>query len=207
MSCKNIIKSAAFGSFQCGTEIQGGIHLCSTCMMLREQEQIAAPAKRDFENLDVRLYLALAALRKAVNEEHPEWVSHSAIQPAWAAAGMVMLDFEDSHGHLPEWAIARNFGLELVVGTQLFTKNGRRHGNGWLVAVTVESHASLSTRENPYGEWTAYTVLTDAGSLIGKMSEKELEGAFEVGDFICSLDRIAKDFDRHGLLREEVQGG
>lgn len=207
--CNVEIQSAAFGRFYCGDTIQGGIRLCSACtaklrderkdpvkvgkLSIESEDLSSFPnEKRDFENLDTRLYLALKKLREAVFAEHPEWVANSAVEPEWDAAYKVMRDFEDSHGPMPEFAIARNFGLELVPGTQLFTKNGRRSGNGWLIKV--------GQRDTGREIFTVYTVLTDAGSSM-VMTEQELETQFEVGDWICTLDRIAKDFDRHGLLK------
>lgn len=152
--------------------------------------------KRDFENLDTRLYLVL---RQFLKDSKSGWDSGDWGRPCQetldmhAAAESVMRDFEDSHGPMPEWAIARNFGLEYVLGTQLFTRDGRRHGNAWLVWIAPHD----TGREI----FTAYTVLTEAGSLISKMSQQELETAFWPGDWICTLDRIAERFDHDGLLR------
>lgn len=128
MTCKNTIKSAAFGTFQCGTEIQGGIHLCSTCMARRDQAQPVKVGKldiepedltgfptekRDFGNLDTRLYLVLkAVLPYAENEsealhtasqhdDEPEL--HAAADRAAnaiEAAQKTLRDFEDSFGPL-----------------------------------------------------------------------------------------------------------
>lgn len=215
MSCQNIIKSAAFGNFQCGKVIQGGVHLCSTCMAKRDRllpvENVEE--KRDFENLDVRLYLALKSMT-------PHWQAMSeqgAIEGGLRyvpedddelqAALSVMRDFEDSHGPLPEWAIARNFGYELVQGAQLSTKDGRRTGNGWIINVRVDSRNELCTKENPYGEITLFDVLTDAGNCIMNMSASELENQFWVGDFISTKERILKDFDRLGKFKNETEVG
>lgn len=207
MSCNKPMKSAAFGNFACGAMIQGGLRLCEDCLRIHRANveflgQTKPAEKRDFENLDTRLYLALVALRKAVDEEHPEWVSHSAIQPAWAAAGMVMLDFEDSHGPLPEWAVARNFGYELLPGAQLCTKDGRRTGNAHIVSIEVKEYKHLADRNNPCGEVTVYNCLTDAGSHFAFTAE-ELETAFTIGEWLSSPERILKVFDRHGHFTEE----
>lgn len=158
--------------------------------------------QRDFECLDVRLYLALKELTARVDFGLSDGELHKGnFEGNTEAAHQIMRDFEDSHGPLPDWAIARNFGLEYVLGTQLFTRDGRRHGNAWLVSVTNEVDAKIADRENPFGEWTSYTVLTEAGSLISKMTQQELETAFWAGDWICTLDRIAERFDHDGLLR------
>ncbi|MNO13214.1 hypothetical protein D3C76_28430 [compost metagenome] len=149
--------------------------------------------KRDFENLDVRLYLALAALRRAVDEEHPEWVSHSAIEPAWAAAGMVMLDFEDSHGPLPDWAIGRNWGYSLVPGAQLCTKDGRRTGNAHVIDLGKGIAAGPVFVPS-------FLILTDAGSK-AELTTKEIEDQFHIGDWISDVQDVLKKFDRNGHFK------
>lgn len=224
MSCNKPMKSAAFGNFACGDEIQGGVRFCEDCLRkhranaeflgqkkpeLNKMQQAVVSelldtGKRDFENLDTRLYLVL---RQFLKDSKSGWDSGDWGRPCQetldmhAAAESVMRDFEDSHGPFPEWAIARNFGFEYVLGTQLFTRDGRRHGNAWLVKISTQCRAALATRENPYGEWTAYTILTEAGSLIEDCNQQELEAAFWAGDWICTIDRIAERFDRDGLLR------
>lgn len=161
---------------------------------------------RDFENLDVRLYLAL---KKIMNGylELCEDAGGRDIEKSheYLSTMQVLKDFEDSHGPIPESATARNFGLELTLGAQLFTKNGSRSGNGWLVKIDTQGDMERSTRENPYGAYTVYTVLTDAGSSM-TMTEQELESQFEVGDWICTLDHIASEFDRHGIMKEFLRG-
>lgn len=217
MSCNKPMKSAAFGNFTCGTEIQGSVRLCEDCLRIhranieflgqtKPEDLSGLPTeKRDFENLDVRLYLALkAVLPYAENESealhtasrHDDEPELHAVADRAAnaieAAQKTLRDFEDSFGPLPEFAIARNYGLELTPGTQLFTKNGRRSGNGWLIKV--------GQRDTGREIFTVYTVLTDAGSSMD-MTEQELETQFEVGDWICTLDRIASEFDRHGIMK------
>lgn len=187
-----------------GSQFEAGYgdHLVKGKAAFSSEELIGFPVeKRDFGNLDTRLYLALRAIVK-------DWIPMAedagnrmaSEDPDYKRAREVMRDFEDSFGPTPEFAIARNFGLELTVGTQLFTKNGRRSGNGWLVRVDTQGDMGRSTRENPYGAYTVYTVLTDAGSSM-LMTEQELEAQFEVGDWICTLDRIASEFDRHGIMK------
>lgn len=205
--CQNRIKSPLHGEISCGYEYAGVVHLCSPCHAKRKNHAPATDVneKRDFENLDTRLYLALKGLIKAMDARGIMRPVESELGIAQQDALMIMRDFEDSHGPLPEFAIARNFGLELVPGTQLFTKNGRRTGNGWLVKITQQRDAERATRQNPYGEYTMYTVLTDVGSIM-EMTEQDLESQFEVGDWICTLDRIASDFDRHGVMKEFLHG-
>lgn len=198
MSCNKPMKSAAFGDFACGAMMQDGLQLCEDCLRIHRANveflgQRKPVKKRDFENLDTRLYLAL---KKIMNGyvELCEDAGGRDIEKSheYLSAIQVLKDFEDSHGPIPEWAIARNFGLELTPGTQLFTKNGRRSGNGWLIKV--------GQRDTGREVFTIYTVLTDTGSSM-LMTEQELESQFEVGDWICTLDHIANDFDRHGVMK------
>lgn len=164
--------------------------------------------KRDFENLDVRLYLALKAMLphwEAMSEQGcieggVEYIRSE--DEELMAAEKVMRDFEDSHGPLPEWAVARNFGYELLPGAQLCTKDGRRTGNAHIVSIEVKGYKHLADRNNPYGEVTVYNCLTDAGSHFAFTAE-ELETAFTIGDWLSSPERILEDFDRHGHFTEE----
>lgn len=151
--------------------------------------------KWDFENLDVRLYLALRNLCKAVDDEQIHWPTHSPVNPAWAGAEKVMRDFNASFGPIPDWAVERNHGRELIPGAQLFTKNGRRTGNGWIVEIDVIAAGPVGV--------PVFKILTDAGSFM-QLTEKELEDAFEVGDWICTRERIIQDFDRNGEFKQDV---
>lgn len=169
--------------------------------------------KLDFECLDVRLYMALQkalpyAEHEAANLEalahNDETMSEHAVKAADAvlAAKHVMMCFENSHGPLPEWAIARNFGYELLPGAQLCTKDGRRTGNAHIVNIGVKEYKHLADRNNPYGEVMVYNCLTDAGNHFAFTAE-ELETAFTIGDWLSSPERILEDFDRHGHFMEE----
>lgn len=161
--------------------------------------------KLDFECLDVRLYLSLKKL-------------HADLKSGWDSGDwgtpdedtLVMLQeathvlhcFEQTHGPLPEWAVARNFGYELIPGAQLCTLDGRRHGNGWIVDT---EKLKLHAPENPnhFQDYkTFYRCITDAGSTM-TFTEQELRTAFTIGDWICTKERILRDFDRHGHFTEE----
>lgn len=211
MSCNKPMKSAAFGNFACGAMIQGGLRLCEDC--LRNQRanveflgQRKPVEKRDFENLDTRLYLSLKKIMNGYVELCEDAGGRDIEKShGYLSTMQVLKDFEDSHGPIPEWAIARNFGLELTLGAQLFTKNGRRSGNGWLVNIMDVIKAEIADKNNPYGEIEVYTVLTEDGSYM-RMTKQELEAQFEVGDWICTLDRIASEFDRHGIMKELLRG-
>lgn len=106
-------------------------------------------------------------------------------------AKALIAEFEADLGPIPDWAICKNFGNQYITGAQLFTTNGRRSGNGWLVEIR-----QVDDTLYPGKTLTQYVVLTDAGSRM-TLTKRELEIAFDAGDWICSPERIIKDFDRH----------
>lgn len=158
--------------------------------------------KFDFENMEVKLYLALKAVAKEQDEfvaDHgPFSVNHENLLNAKRA----MYEFEQSFGPVPDWAVARNFGYELVPGAQLCTRDGRRTGNAHIINTEVKQVLSLASRTNPYGELTVYNCLTDAGSKF-TFTPEELETAFTIGDWISDPARVLRDFDRNGEFDKE----
>ena len=157
--------------------------------------------KFDFQNIDVKLYLALKTLLP-VARDLMDKASFDADQPEVVAAELAMEEFELSHGGLPDWAIARNWDYSLVPGAQLCTKDGRRTGNAHIIKLTLVHVPETANRHNPYGEHTVYECLTDAGSKF-VFTEPELLEAFTIGDWISDPVRILKDFDRNGEFTDD----
>lgn len=148
-----------------------------------------APApdeKFDFQNMDVKLYLALKAVLTPCKTQN-------AALDIEKQAKRAMYEFEQSFGPIPDWAVARNFGYELVPGAQLCTRDGRRTGNAHIVFATVPP-----TQADP----VYYHCLTDAGSKF-VFNAQELEACFTIGDWISDPARIIKDFDRNGEFQEQ----
>ena len=127
-------------------------------------------------NTEKRLYLACKALLTPWAEN-----AVAASLEAERQASEAMDEYEMMLGPLPEWAVAHNISDELVEGLQLFTRNGRRHGNAHIVTINDK-------------RW--YTVLTDAGSFIDKMSHSEVLEGWEPGDFISDPAAVVKRFGR-----------
>lgn len=150
--------------------------------------------KFDFQHMDVKLYLALKAIiGYAENEVDGLHTSagrdfDEALQ-ADAEVGSTrcqqardaMEEFEQSFGPVPDWAVGRNFGYELVPGAQLCTKDGRKIGNGYIIQIKD----------------VQYHCLTDAGSKF-IFTEQDIETCFTIGDWIYDPIRVLKDFDREG---------
>lgn len=158
--------------------------------------------KLDFENLDVRLYLCLKTAVLELEDFAKTGGYNTVHQAHLKTARETLYTFEQAAGPLPEWAVARNFGYELVAGTQLCTKDGRRMGNSWIVEVGQLVVSEEANRDNPYGEFQVYHCLSDVGSKF-TMREAELLGYFHIGDWICSKERILTDFDRHNHFEEQ----
>lgn len=142
--------------------------------------------KFDFQNMDVKLYLALKDLRVAAMHMVPDDVM--------LKAERALYEFQQSFGPIPDWAVDRNFAYELVPGAQLCTRDGRRTGNAHIVRVRETPDDAHYTH--------LYDCLTDAGSKF-TFSEQELETAFTIGDWISDPARIIKDFDRNGEFQEQ----
>lgn len=159
--------------------------------------------KFDFENIDVKLYLALRALLPYAEAEQESLEAAArrdnddgcVTEAEKASTGInnarwAIEEFELSHGPLPEWAVARNWGYELVPGAQLCTKDGRRTGNAHILRV----------REAPeHPNYThLYDCITDAGSYIGSFSETEVLEQFHIGDWISDPKTLIARFGNHG---------
>lgn len=151
--------------------------------------------KFDFQNMDVKLYLALKAVLTPCKTQN-------AALDIEKQAKRAMYEFEQSFGPIPDWAVARNFGYELVEGAQLCTRDGRRIGNAHIIRVNLVPIPEHACRTNPYGETYQFECLTDAGSKF-TFSASEVEGAFTIGDWISDPERVLRDFDRNGEFKEE----
>lgn len=150
--------------------------------------------KFDYQNMDVKLYLALRNLvqnSKWVNEvENTIYCDPLLIK----AAERAMYEFTNSFGPIPDWAVDRNWDYSLVPGAQLCTKDGRRTGNAHIIRVD---------KQRVEGEWVdSYNCLTDAGSQF-HFTEVELLEAFNIGDWISDPARVIHDFDRNGEFSNE----
>lgn len=74
---------------------------------------------------------------------------------------------------LPEWAERINTEQELIVGTQLCTKDGRRTGNARIIQVTTSK----------YTDEMLYVVETDKKNIINA-NEAEVNELFYIGKYI-----------------------
>lgn len=169
--------------------------------------------KFDFQNIDVKLYLALKALIVLAEEEAQSLVylgrEDDATQEAAnnaehlvEQAVLALAEFELAAGPLPEWAIGRNWAYALQPGAQLCTKDGRRTGNAHIVSIETKTYANMADHTNPYGEVQVFNCLTDAGSKF-TFTEVEVLEAFTIGDWISDPERVIRDFDRNGEFRDE----
>lgn len=162
--------------------------------------------KFDFQNMDVKLYLALRAVLPYAEAEYESLdvtahrdnddgcvVEAEKAATCINAARLAICEFEVHAGPLPDWAIARNWDYSLVPGAQLLTKDGRQHGNGHIIKTYNQFIGS---------DVNVFEILTDAGSKI-TFTEVELNNSFYIGDWISSVDRILNDFDRNGEFRDE----
>jgi hypothetical protein len=159
--------------------------------------------KFDFQNMDVKLYLALRSIMNgyvSLCEDAGGRDIESTTE--YKNAMSALNEFELSFGPLPDWAIARNWDYSLVPGAQLCTRDGRRTGNAHIIQRVVKEVPATADRNNPYGEQTYYECLTDAGSKF-TFTEQEIETAFTIGDWISDPARVLNDFDRNGEFRDE----
>ena len=159
--------------------------------------------KFDFQNMDVKLYLALRALHTdaktfAESGDSGNPYDDECFSKMMKNAERTMYEFQQSFGPIPDWAVARNFGYELVAGAQLCTRDGRKTGNAHIVSIEQIGIPHLA----PYSEITAYNCLTDAGYKF-VFSAQELETCFTIGDWISDPERVIRDFDRNGEFRDE----
>ena len=158
-----------------------------------EAVEAIAEKKFDFENIDVKLYLALRSVVEELNGFKDNLGPFAVDAEKLKNAELAMKEFEISQGPLPDWAVSKNWLHELVPGAQLCTKDGRRVGNAYIVSIYLAA-PSAGGPNNPY-----FVCLTDAGSTF-TMSEPEVMDAFTIGDWISDPARIIKDFDRHGYF-------
>lgn len=88
-----------------------------------------------------------------------------------------MFEFDWLNPPLPPWAIAvADKDTYHQVGLQLFTKNSRKRGNGFIYSIEEDKNEL-----HPY-DWV-FTVYTDMGNRI-RYTETELAAAYEIGDYI-----------------------
>lgn len=162
--------------------------------------------KFDFQNIDVKLYLALKAVLPHAENESEALFDLAKQAPADEADGirleaeragervqaavLALAEFELSHGPLPEWAIGRNWSYDLQPGAQLCTKDGRRTGNAHVLRQYIKNVDLTETM--------LYDCITDAGSYIKSMSESELTGAFYIGEWISDPKTLIARFGNHG---------
>lgn len=151
--------------------------------------------KFDYQNMDVKLYLALKKLTQEYQALDAD-VSGTLNWEAVRVAELTMTEFEQSFGPTPDWAVDRNWAYELVPGAQLCTKDGRRIGNAHIVRKVLAG----AGKNGPARD--LYECLTDAGSMFTH-SEVELLEAFTIGDWISDPVRILHDFDRNGEFAHE----
>lgn len=142
-------------------------------------------------NTEKRLYLACEALidnmiRDQASGDSGNWELTDV--PEYVKGVAAMEEYKMQLGPLPEWAVAHNITDELVPGLQLFTRNGRRHGNAHIIdkrSSTIPGSAKIY-----------YDVITDAGSVIREMAEDEVLEGWEPGDFISDPAAVMKRFGR-----------
>ena len=146
--------------------------------------------KFDFQNMDVKLYLALKALVQLLESGHK---LDSDKSPQADSARRAMYEFTQSFGPIPDWAVDRNWDYSLVPGAQLCTRDGRRTGNAHIIRVFTKFIGS---------DVTLHECLTDAGSKC-TYTESELLNQFTVGDWVSDPARVLAYFDRNGEFRDE----
>lgn len=85
---------------------------------------------------------------------------------------------------LPEWASAANPNHLLGEATQLLTKDGRKIGNAFIVAMP-----------DPFVKTDTYCIDTDNGSHV-HMTEDEIHEHFYIGDFYGKIDELLEQHKR-----------
>lgn len=151
---------------------------------------MADQPKFDFENIDIKLFLALKGLTK-------DWVAlaqdagnrEAESDPDYQRALLAMQEFEMSHGPIPPWAKERNWAYELIPGAQLCTRDGRKTGNAHIIDIEHRDYPGQA------GLITVYRCITDAGSIFA-FTEQEIETGFYVGDWISDVADVLAKFDR-----------
>ena len=147
--------------------------------------------KFDFQNIDVKLYLALKAVVNDL-ETYPKLQKECVDDVFMENAVLALAEFELAAGPLPEWAIGRNWAYELQPGAQLMTKDGRVTGNAHVIRV---KEGGIIRDGNPD---LLYDCITDAGSYMGSMSERDINHQYWVGDFISDPKTLIARFGNHG---------
>lgn len=84
---------------------------------------------------------------------------------------------------LPSWAERLAEDHEIVVGTQLPTRDGRKIGNAWV------------TNVNTCGDLLLFTVRTEAGNEIA-LTFWEIDELFHPPKYVGRLEEINKKFPR-----------
>lgn len=118
-------------------------------------------------NTEKSLYLALLNLYNALEETEIT----DDLASSYHGAVEALRQFELELGPLPDWATAHNIAGLPVLFAQLYTRNGRAHGNGLIYHVGDSGGT--------------FGVITDMGNTM-VLNRKELDQMFEVGDFIMN---------------------
>mgnify|MGYP003407547060 CR=1 FL=1 len=135
--------------------------------------------KFNFNNVERDLYKALVSVLEFA-KQMADQASMDSDQQEFVEAQFALDQYEWSLGPLPDWASARNLKGELVQCAQLYTKNGRRNGNGVVAFITTPPSADCEVY---------YHVITDSGNEL-RLSIQELIELFEVGDFIMKENHV-----------------
>lgn len=86
--------------------------------------------------------------------------------------GVAIKNYELLMGPLPEWATGFNYAKEIMVGTQLLTKDGRKTGNAYVIRRYINSQ-------------DIWLILTDAGNIF-IMNELEINSQFYIGNYLST---------------------
>jgi hypothetical protein len=141
--------------------------------------------KYDFQNMDVKLYLAL----KAAYTPSPVLKKEELIRIEQNAHN-VMEEFRLSLGPLPHWAVDRNWEYALIPGAQLCTKDGRIVGNAHIIGFGDAM---------PVSHTPTFLCLTDAGNTL-VYSEVEILNNFNIGDWLSDPVDVIKRFKKEDVL-------
>lgn len=138
--------------------------------------------KFDFQNIDLKLYLALRNICKDYLSlcEDAGGVMDSPPKE-YVDAQLALAEFEQSFGPLPDWAIARNWDYSLVPGAQLCTRDGRRTGNAFIIRKREKNGVTMPD----------YEIMTDMSAQFF-LSESEIHEQFWIGDWIMNVEEAKK---------------
>jgi len=87
---------------------------------------------------------------------------------------------------IPYWATAKATG-ELVVGLQLFTKDGRRTGNAFILNVFNYTNRKQHPTRDIVVDTVLYVVVTDMGNVV-RLAESEIDDCYYLGDYIMDIE-------------------